>query len=60
MDIYTHSKNYLNRPTIGLTFTGPFREVVGLERNNTCMGDRNNTCMGDRNNTCMGDRLGPK
>ena len=35
-----YSKTSLNRPTMGTTLSGPFRQVVELESSNIFMGDR--------------------
>ena len=37
---YWNSKTFLNRPAMGPTLSGLFREVVGLRCKHICMGDR--------------------
>ena len=36
---YTHSKTSLNRPVMGPTLSGPFKEVVDIGSYNIVMGD---------------------
>ena len=39
-EVLLYSKTSINRPTMGPTFSGRFREMIGLGSSNVCMGDR--------------------